>query len=172
MHATRARLPHKRTRSKKAAAKKAAPQQAHVFAAEALALPPAAAEAGVISLAARRAALAPRRISSCEIHALVEWIAPAREGWRRGELEVRRSACMPVAAQATETGGVSLTELPGQGDPLLIDAAALAALRDGLRPAVQLSLPGLRVTVTLEDLHPVLPVRRPSATLLSFPARS
>jgi hypothetical protein len=79
MHATRARLPQKRTAkktaTKKSPAKKVAPKLAL---AEALPL-------GVASLAAHRAQLPQRAPLGVEIYATVEWIAPARESWRAAD---------------------------------------------------------------------------------------
>ena len=168
MHATRARLPQKRTRKpaapKKPSAKKAAPQAA------AGALAPALPE-GVASLAAHRALLPQRAPLGTEIYATVEWIAPARESWRRGELEVRRSACMPMTAMVQGDGAVALTDLPGQGDARQLEATAIEALRSGGMPALVLTLPGMRITVTAEDLVPALPAPRPAAQILAFPTR-
>jgi hypothetical protein len=170
MHATRARLPQKRTRTKKPAAKKATAEQASALKPSAA---PATAVAGpsVVILATHRAARRPAAVPACEIYALVEWIAPARESWRRGELEVRRTACMPLTATATADGTLNLTELPGQGDPIRLDASSLAALQDGRLPALELALPGLRVTLTAADLAPALPAPRPTAQVLAFRAR-
>jgi hypothetical protein len=165
MHATRARLPQKRTAKKMAAkkspAKKAAPKLA---VAEALPL-------GVASLAAHRAQLPQRAPLGTEIYATVEWIAPARESWRRGELEVRRTACMPMTAMLQGNGAMALTDLPGQGDALQLEAATIAALRSGSTAALTLTLPGMRITVTAEDLAPALPAPRPAAQILPFPGR-
>jgi hypothetical protein len=161
MHATRARLPQKRTAkkpaAKKSAAKKAAPK-----------LEPQALPAGVASLAAHRAALPQRAPLGTEIYALVEWIAPARESWRRGELEVRRSACMPMTATVQANGALALTDLPGQGDPLLIEAAAVQGLLAGATASLTLTLPGLRVTLGAEDIRPALPAPRQPAQVLAF----
>jgi len=165
MHATRARLPQKRTAkktaTKKSPAKKAAPKLA---VAEALPL-------GVASLAAHRAQLPQRAPLGTEIYATVEWIAPARESWRRGELEVRRTACMPMTAMLQGNGAMALTDLPGQGDALQLEAATIAALRSGSTAALTLTLPGMRITVTAEDLAPALPAPRPAAQILAFPGR-
>jgi hypothetical protein len=163
MHATRARLPQKRTAKKTAAkkspAKKAAP---NLVAAEALPV-------GVASLAAHRAMLPQRAPLGTEIYALVEWIAPARESWRRGELEVRRTACMPMIATPQADGTLALTELPGQGDALPLDRTAIQALLAGAVPALTLTLPGLRITVTAEDLQPAIPAPRQPGQVLAFP---
>lgn len=163
MHATRARLPQKRTAKKTAAkkspAKKAAPKLA--------ALPE-----GVASLAIHRARLPQRAPLGSEIYALVEWIAPARESWRRGELEVRRSACMPMTAKLQADGTLALTDLPGQGDALQLEPAAIAALVTRQRPSLTLTLPGMRVTVTAEDLLPAFPSPRQPAQILAFPRRA
>src|SRR3954468_19957918 len=144
MHATRARLPQKRTAKKTAAkkspAKKAAP---NLVAAEALPV-------GVASLAAHRAMLPQRAPLGTEIYALVEWIAPARESWRRGELEVRRTACMPMTATAQADGALALTDLLGQGDALQLERAEIDGLLSGSEPALRLTLPGMRITVTAE----------------------
>ncbi|GAB2174605.1 hypothetical protein [Dongia sp. agr-C8] len=165
MHATRARLPQKRTAkkstAKKSPAKKAAPKLA---AAQALPL-------GVASLAAHRAQQPQRAALGVEIYGLVEWIAPARESWRRGELEIRRTACMPMTATLQGNGVLALTDLPGQGDALQLASAELEALRSGATPALTLTLPGMRITVTAEDLLPALPAPRPPAQILAFPGR-
>jgi len=164
MHATRARLPQKRTAKKTAAKKSPAKQAVPKLAAEAL-------PRGVASLAAHRAMRPQRAPLGTEIYALVEWIAPARESWRRGELEVRRTACMPMTAMAQADGTLCLTELPGQGDALQLDPATIQALLSGAMPALALSLPGLRITVTAEDLRPALPAPRPPAEILAFSRR-
>jgi hypothetical protein len=147
--------------AKKSPAKKAAPKLA---VAEALPL-------GVASLAAHRAQLPQRAPLGTEIYATVEWIAPARESWRRGELEVRRTACMPMTAMLQGNGAIALTDLPGQGDALQLEAATIAALRSGSTAALTLTLPGMRITVTAEDLAPALPAPRPAAQILAFPGR-
>jgi hypothetical protein len=162
MHATRARLPHKRTASKKPAAKKS-PAKKAALKVEAQALP-----LGVASLAAHRALLPQRAPGGVEIYAQVAWIVPARESWRRGELEVRRTACMPMTATRAADGALTLTDLPGQGDPLQIDAATVAALISGVLPALTVALPGFRVTLTADDLRPALPAPRASAQVLAF----
>jgi hypothetical protein len=164
MHATRARLPQKRTAKKAPAKKSTAKKAAPKLAAQALPV-------GVVSLAAHRAQLPQRAPLGAEIYALVEWIAPARESWRRGELEVRRTACMPMTAVPQPDGTLLLTDLPGQGDALHLDPAALRSLASGETPKLALSVPGMRVTVTAEDLQPVLPAPRPAARILSFPGR-
>ena len=161
MHATRARLPQKRTAKKPTAKKSPAKKAAPKLVAEALPL-------GVASLAAHRAMLPQRAPLGSEIYALVEWIAPARESWRRGELEVRRTACMPMTATAQADGALALTDLPGQGDALQFEPAAIQALLSGATPALTLTLPGLRVTVTAEDLRPALPAPRQPAQILAF----
>jgi len=165
MHATRARLPQKRT-AKKSAAKKSPAKKAAPKLAVAQALP-----AGVASLAAHRAQLPQRAPLGFEIYATVEWIAPARESWRRGELETRRTACMPMTATVQDNGAVALTDLPGQGDALQLEAAAVQALVSGAVSMLTLTLPGMRITVTAEDLAPALPAPRPSAQILAFPGR-
>jgi len=166
MHATRARLPQKRTQSKPLAKKPAAkksPARKVAAKLDAQVLP-----LGVASLAAHRALLPQRAPLGIEIYAQVEWIAPARESWRRGELEVRRIACMPLTATLQENGALALADLPGQGDALLLEATALQALLTGTVPVLALMLPGLRVTVTAEDLRPALPAPRPPAVVLAF----
>jgi hypothetical protein len=164
MHATRARLPQKRTpkkiAAKKSPAKKAEPKLV------ARALPQ-----GVASLAAHRALQPQRAPLGTEIYALVAWIAPARESWRRGELEVRRTACMPIIATAQADGALALTDLPGQGDALRLDRSAIEALISHAVPSLQLALPGMRVTLTAEDLRPALPASREPARILAFPRR-
>jgi hypothetical protein len=165
MHATRARLPQKRT-AKKTAAKKSVAKKAAPKPTAAQALPQ-----GVASLAAHRAQLPQRAPLGTEIYALVEWIAPARESWRRGELEVRRSACMPMTATLQADSALTLTDLPGQGDALQLEATTIEALRSGTLPTLTLTLPGMRITVTAEDLRPALPAPRPTAQILAFPGR-
>jgi hypothetical protein len=169
MHATRARLPQKRT-PKKTAAKKSAAVKKAAPKLDAAALPTHL-PLGVTSLAAHRALRPQRAPLGTEIYALVEWIAPARESWRRGELEVRRSACMPMTAMAEADGALTLTDLPGQGDGLQLESAAIQALLSGAVPVLQRTLPGLRVTFTAEDLRPALPAPRSSALVLAFPKR-
>jgi hypothetical protein len=164
MHATRARLPQKRTTKKTAAKKSPAKKAAPKLAAEALPL-------GVASLAAHRATLPQRAPLGAEIYALVEWIAPARESWCRGELEVRRTACMPLTAMVQADGAVALTELPGQGDALRLEPSAIQALLSSDLPALVLTLPGMRITVTAEDLAPALPAPRQPAVILAFARR-
>jgi hypothetical protein len=174
MHATRARLPHKRTQSKAPGKKPAAKKSPAKKAAPKLVAPaalPANLPLGVASLAAHRAQLPQRAPLGAEIYALVEWIAPARESWRRGELEIRRTACMPMTATILAGGTLALTDLPGQGDALQLDSAALEALRSGARPALTLTLPGMRITVTAENLLPALPAPRQPAQILAFPGR-
>jgi hypothetical protein len=65
-----------------------------------------------------------------------------------------------------------LTDLPGQGDPLLLGPAAVAALVSGAAPALSLAQPGMRITITAEDLAPALPAPRPAAQILAFPPRA
>jgi hypothetical protein len=168
MHATRARLPQKRTAAKKSAVKKGAAKKAAPKT-EALV---AALPLGIASLAAHRALLPQSVPAGIEIYATVEWIAPARESWRRGELEVRRSACMPMTATHAADGALALTDLPGQGDALTLEPATIAALASGAMPALCLALPGMRVTLTAEDLAPAIPAPRPTARILAFPKRA
>jgi hypothetical protein len=170
MHATRARLPQKRTRKVAAAKKPNGKKAASQVLAGAQALPAQAMPNGVASLAAYRASHERRSAGSTEIFALVEWIAPARESWRRGELEVRRSACMPMTATSRADGTLLLTDLPGQGDPLELEKAALTELRTGA--TLIRTLPGLRVTLTAEALAPALPPTPKPAVILAFPARA
>jgi len=172
MHATRARLPQKRTQSKplvkKPAAKKSPAKKAALKPdAQAVALP-----IGVASLAAHRAQRPLHAAPCVEIYAQVEWIAPARESWRRGELEVRRSACMPVLATREADGTLALSELPGQGDALRLEPAAIDALVSGVKLSLALTLPGMRVTLTEADLRPALPAPRATAQILAFPKRA
>lgn len=166
MHATRARLPQKRTPKKTAAAKKSVAKKA------ALKLDAQVLPLGVASLAAHRAALPQRAPLASEIYAQVEWIAPARESWRRGELEVRRTACLPMTATRAEDGALALTDLPGQGDALRLEPATIEALISGAMPLLTLALPGMRVTFTAEDLRPALPAPREPARIFTFPART
>jgi hypothetical protein len=165
MHATRARLPQKRTRKPAAAKKPTAKKAASKAAASALA--PALPE-GVASLAAHRSRRA-LQIQPVEVFALVEWIAPARESWRRGELEVRRSACMPMTATRQADDTLALTDLPGQGDALVLEKAAIAELQAGT--TLIRALPGLRVTLSAEELAPALPPAPQAAVILAFPKR-
>jgi hypothetical protein len=165
MHATRARLPQKRTAKKPAAKKSPAKKAAPKLAAQSL-------PEGVASLAAHRALQPQRAPLGTEIYALVEWLAPARESWRRGELEIRRTACMPMAALQQADGALALTDLPGQGDALMLEPAAIQALLSGGVPAITLTLPGMRITLTAEDLRPAVPAPRPAALVLAFQRRS
>jgi hypothetical protein len=166
MHDNRARIPQKRTRSrptaKKPAAKKTAKPQAVAEAALDL--------AGVVNLAAHRQ----RRLGAAqavEIFALVEWIAPARESWRRGELEVRRSACMPMLALPQADGTLSLSDLPGQGNALVLDAESLAGLRAEAGARLVRMIPGMRVILNAEGLAPALPPMPKPAQILAFPSK-
>jgi len=169
MHATRARLPQKRTASKKPAAKKSTAKKKATLKLEAL---PTNLPLGVASLAAHRALLPQRAPSGVEIYAQVEWIAPARESWRRGELEVRRTACMPMTATRAADGALTLTDLPGQGDALQLDPATVNAFISGTVSTVTLTLPGLRVMLAADDLVPALPLPRETAQVLPFPKRA
>jgi hypothetical protein len=164
MHATRARLPQKRTR-KPAAAKKAGVKKA---ASQALAAAVQPLPEGVASLAAHRSRRA-LRIAPVEVFVLVDWIAPARESWRRGELEIRRTACMPMTATRQADGTLALTDLPGQGDALVLDAVAIAELRAG--ETLMRTLPGMRVILSAEELAPALPPAPKPAVILQFPKR-
>jgi hypothetical protein len=165
MHATRARLPQKRTTKKTAAKKSPAKKAVPKLAAQSV---PANLPLGVASLAAHRAAQPQRAPLGTEIYALVEWIAPARESWRRGELEIRRTACMPMTATVQADGTLALTDLPGQGDALQLEPSATEALLSGGVPALTLTLPGMRITVTAEDLSPGVPAPRQPAQVLAF----
>ena len=166
MHATRARLPQKRTQSKPLAKK--SPAKKSTVKKTAPKLVEQALPLGVASLAAHRALLPQRAPLGVEIYALVEWIAPARESWRRGELEVRRTACMPMTAVMQADGALNLTDLPGQGDALRLEPAAIEKLRSQAVPSLNLTVPGMRVTLTAEDLLPALPAPRPAAQILAF----
>ena len=126
----------------------------------------------MVSLPFHRAERSRPAAAPVEIYALVEWIAPARESWRRGELEVRRSACMPMTATRQPDGTVTLGDLPGQGDLLVLEPAALAALASDGTGALIRTLPGMRVTLTAEDLAPALPAARKAGEILAFPWRS
>ena len=166
MHDNRARLPQKRTRNKPAVKKPAAKKAAKLqpVAEAALDLP------GVANLAAHRQRCA-RGIQAVEVYALVEWIGPARESWRRGELEVRRTACMPMLATGLAEGALGLSELPGQGDPLVLDAEALAGLRADAHAALVRLIPGMRVTLNAEGLAAALPPVRKPAQIFAFPSK-
>lgn len=170
MHATRARLPQKRSRSKKPAAKAAAPNLAEVSALQAQS---ASLHPGITSLALHRAARPRRGVQplSVEIFGLVEWIAPARESWRRGELEIRRTACMPMTATRHGDGSVLLTDLPGQGDALQLEPEALEALASGTIASLLLTLPGMRLTLTAADLLLALPLMPTPGRILAFTPR-
>ena len=165
MHDNRARLPQKRTRkptAKKPTAKKAA--KLLPIAEVALDRP------GVANLAAHRE-LRARAPQAVEVYALVEWIAPARESWRRGELEVRRAACMPMLALPQADGALVLSDLPGQGDALLLDAESLAGLRRDPTAMLLRMIPGMRVTLNAEGLAAALPPAPKPAQILAFPIR-
>ena len=164
MHDNRARLPQKRTRSKPTAKKPAVKKPAKLAAVAevALDLP------GVTSLAAHRQRHARTQLP-VEVFALVEWIAPARESWRRGELEVRRSACMPMLALPQADGTLSLSDLPGQGDALVLDAESLAGLHANTASVLVRTIPGMRVTLNAEGLAAALPPPPKPAQILAFP---
>jgi hypothetical protein len=170
MHATRARLPQKRIQSKAVGKKSTAKKSTAKKAAPKLAAAPALPQ-GVASLAAHRAQQPQRAPLGIEIYATVEWMAPARESWRRGELELRRTACMPMTATLQDHGALALTDLPGQGDALQLEAATVQALVSGAMPVLTLTLPGMRITITAEELVPILPAPRPSAQILAFARR-
>jgi hypothetical protein len=162
MHA-RARLPQKRIRTKKPAraAKQLAPAETTI---------PSPAVADLAAHRARRSRHAARPVTN-EIYGLVEWIGPARDDWRRGELDVRRTACMAMTATRTGDGGVILADIPGHGAAWPIAAESLAALASGALPELVLTLPGLRITFTATALLAGLPAMPASAQLLAFPAR-
>ena len=79
---------------------------------------------------------------------------------------------MPMTATAQADGALALTELPGQGDALQLDRATIQALVSGAVPTVTLTLPGLRIRVTAEDVQPALPAPRQPALILAFPQRA
>jgi hypothetical protein len=79
---------------------------------------------------------------------------------------------MPMTTTRQDDGTLVLTDLPGQGDPLRLEPAAVAALVSGAAPTLSLALPGMRITVTAEDLSPALPAPRPAAQIIAFPTRS
>jgi hypothetical protein len=170
MHAG-ARLPHKRIRTKKpvrAAADK--PAKARKLAAAPAAPVP---DPAVISLAAHRAQRNRRaaRPMATEIYGLVEWIGPARDDWRRGEMEVHRSARMAMTVTRTTDGGVTLGEIAGYGISLPVSAHTVAALASGALPELVLALPGLRVTLAAAELLGGLPAMPQSAQVIAFPLR-
>jgi hypothetical protein len=78
---------------------------------------------------------------------------------------------MPMTATPQADGALSLADLPGQGDALLLERAAIGALVSGAVPSLQLTLPGMRVTLTVEHLLPALPAVRQPARILAFPRR-
>ncbi|HEY4161632.1 MAG TPA: hypothetical protein VGM59_01130 [Dongiaceae bacterium] len=133
----------------------------------------AAAEPMVANLAAHRALrghTAPHPAAT-EIYGMVEWIGPARDDWRRGELEVHRSACVPMTATRNGDGGMTLAEVPGHGAARSITSETLAALASGALPKLVLTLPGLRITFTAAELLGSLPALPKPAQVLAFPTR-
>jgi hypothetical protein len=190
MHA-RARLPQKRIRTKKPA--QIAPEQAPASgktstpakgakARKPSAVVPqprpaapvlAAAEPVVANLAAHRALRGGHRAApaaAAEIYALAEWIGPSRDSWRRGEIEVHRSACIAMQVTRNGDGSVTVTEIPGHDAASPIAPETIAALACGELTEFILVLPGLRITFAASDLLAALPEAK-SAQILAFPSR-
>jgi hypothetical protein len=133
---------------------------------------PAPAAPTVANLAAHRArrGLGEARSASAEVYGLAEWIRPSRDSWRRGEIEIYRSACIAMRAARNGDGGVTISEIPGHGAAAPIAAETVAALGSGALAELILVMPGLRITFTAADLLKAVPTAR-SAQILAFPSR-
>lgn len=104
-----------------------------------------------------------------EVICLAEWIGPASEDWRRGELEVKHSACLDLDIKRLADGRLLLSGLPGEEARLEIDAAAIAALESGQTPQIRVERQGrLRLTLAAADLLPVLPAVPPTAEVVEL----
>jgi hypothetical protein len=126
-----------------------------------------AAVTSLVPRASRAAAIWP-----AEVTALAEWIGPAREDWRRGELEVKHSACLDLDIKRLADGSLLLAGLPGEETRLEIAGAAIAALESGAVPQLVVERPGrLRLTLTAADLLPVLPAIPPTAEVVELRTR-
>jgi|SRR6185369_1777747 len=109
---------------------------------------------------------------TAEVTCLAEWIGPGSEDWRRGELEVKHSACLDLDMLRLADGGLLLSGLPGEETRLEVDGVAIAALVAGEAHQVVLERAGrLRLTLAAEDLLPVLPAIPPMAKVVEFRAR-
>jgi hypothetical protein len=78
---------------------------------------------------------------------------------------------MPMLATSLAEGGLGLSELPGQGDPLLLDAESLAGLRADAHAVLVRLIPGMRVTLNAEGLAAALPPARKPAQIIAFPTK-
>jgi hypothetical protein len=76
---------------------------------------------------------------------------------------------MPMTATRQSDGTLALTDLPGQGDALVLGAEAIAELRAG--ETLMRTLPGMRVILSAEEMAPALPPVPTSAVILAFPKR-
>jgi hypothetical protein len=95
---------------------------------------------------------------TAEVTCLAEWIGPGSEDWRRGELEVKHSACLDLDIKRLADGGLLVSGLPGEEGRLEVPGTAIAALVAGEVPHVVVERRGrLRLTLAAEDLLPVLP---------------
>ena len=109
---------------------------------------------------------------TAEVTCLAEWIGPGSEDWRRGELEVKHSACLDLDMRRLADGGLLLSGLPGEETRLEVSGPAIAALVAGEVPQVVIERPGrLRLTLAAEDLLPVLPAVPVSAKVVQLAAR-
>ncbi len=107
-----------------------------------------------------------------EVTALAEWIGPAREDWRRGELEVKHSACLDLDIKRLADGTLLLAGLPGEETRLEIAGATIAALESGALAQIVVERPGrLRLTLAGAELLPVLPAIPPTAEVVELRAR-
>lgn len=107
-----------------------------------------------------------------EVTCLAEWIGPGSEDWRRGELEVKHSACLDLDIKRLADGGLLLAGLPAEETRLEVSSAAIEALVAGEVQQVVIERPGrLRLTLSAEDLLPVLPAVPASAEVIELRAR-
>ncbi len=109
---------------------------------------------------------------AAEITCLAEWIGPGSEDWRRGELEVKHSACLDLDMRRLADGGLLLSGLPGEESRLEVAPDAIRALVAGDVQQVVVERPGrLRLTLSAEDLLPVLPAIPASAEVVTLRTR-
>ena len=107
-----------------------------------------------------------------EVTCLAEWIGPAREDWRRGEFEVKHSACLDLDIKRLADGALLLSGLPGEEARLQIEAEAIAALEAGEVQQIKIERPGrLRLTLSAADLLPALPAIPPMAEVVELRQR-
>lgn len=114
----------------------------------------------------------PAEVACAEVTCLAEWIGPGSEDWRRGELEVKHSACLDLDIKRLADGGLLVSGLPGEETRLEVSGAAIAALAAGEVQQVVIERPGrLRLTLAAEDLLPVLPAVPATAEVIELRAR-